>query len=111
MAKDKKVKKTRKNKNSEVYVTTFGRYGTLSRAMAEAEQMVRHDVFRYRTALFPNPVAFRVEAQVTKAEAVEQDGAHPLYKYSITITIDLKGAPADRLSWIRAMEDRMRVVR
>jgi len=111
MAKEKKIKKTpvaKKDKNTQVYGTTFGRYGTLSRVTAEAEQFMHHDVFVYRSAIFPNPVAFRVVVKMLEATAVERHDVHPLYKFAIHIKIAVSGEANDRIAWIRSMEDRLR---
>lgn len=111
MAKEKKIKKAKKDNKLEVYTTVFGRYGTMSRAASEAEQFTRHDVFLYRSAIFPNPVSFKVEAKIVKAEPLELEDVHPLYKFATKIVIEVRGEPAARGKWIQAMEDRMRVRR
>jgi hypothetical protein len=94
----------------DAFVCVLGPYGTEVAAKSDVEQFKHPQVFLYRSAIFPNPTNFRVNASVLEAVVVKNAGSNLLYPFGIRLTIKVTGAVDRVQSWITEFKNRTRML-
>lgn len=114
VAQPRKVKSARAPASTKLPADAFeivlGPYGTEVAAKFEAEQFKHSQVFLYRSAIFPNPKAFRVATSVLEAVVVKRAGTNPLYPFGVRLTIKVTGTTERVQSWITEFKARARML-
>jgi hypothetical protein len=107
-AQGRKVKSTPAQVPDNTITVVMGPYGTEVQARAEAEQFKHPQVFLYRSAIFPNPVNFKVTTRVVDSQAVRTTGGNVLYPFGVQLKLKVDGDPDKVRSWIDAFKTRAR---
>jgi len=87
---------------------TLGGFGHEAAAKMEASQFLHPEIFRYRTAIFPDPRSHGVTVKVGSATPVKLEKPNPLYPWGVKLQLTVAGPPNKQKVWCDGFRTRVR---
>ena len=89
---------------------TLGGYGHEAGAAQAGMQFLHPNVFRYQSALFPDPRTHSVKAKVATAVAIElKNDVNPLYPWGVRLELEIEGAEERVNTWVTQFSNQIRL--